>query len=217
MSKKELIKRYFLFIISLFFIAIGVAFTKRSALGVSPISSVANMLSLKYSFLSMGNWLLVWNCVLIIGQIVVLRKQFQPYQLLQLPLSIIFGYFTDFGMMCVSFVPASSYIIRLFMVFAGVVFLGFGVSLSVIANVIMNSAEAFVKAVSDVTGKHFGNVKVGFDVACVVVSVTLSLIFFDMNIVETREGTLIAAVCTGFVVKFFCKLLKEPLEKILIK
>lgn len=35
------------------------------------------------------------------------------------------------------------------MTLAGVVVLGFGVSLSVIANVIMNSGEAFVKALSD--------------------------------------------------------------------
>lgn len=45
MNKNELIKRYILFIISLFFSAIGVAFTKHGELGVSPISSVANVMS----------------------------------------------------------------------------------------------------------------------------------------------------------------------------
>lgn len=40
MSKNEIIKRYVLFVISLFFAALGVAFTKRGELGVSPISSV---------------------------------------------------------------------------------------------------------------------------------------------------------------------------------
>lgn len=35
MSKKEIIKRYVLFIISLFFAALGVAITKRGELGVS--------------------------------------------------------------------------------------------------------------------------------------------------------------------------------------
>ena len=39
MSKKEKVKRYVLFIISLFFSALGVAITKHGALGVSPISS----------------------------------------------------------------------------------------------------------------------------------------------------------------------------------
>lgn len=44
------------------------------------------------------------------------------------------------------------------------VFLAFGISLSVIANVVMNSGEAFVKAASDVSGLKFGNVKIGFDI-----------------------------------------------------
>ena len=69
MSKTETAKRYSLFIISLFFAALGVAFTKRGELGVSPISSVANVMNCKYPSLSMGNWLIIWNCVLILGQI----------------------------------------------------------------------------------------------------------------------------------------------------
>lgn len=41
-------------IISLFFSALGVAFTKRGELGVSPISSVANVMSCKFVSLSLG-------------------------------------------------------------------------------------------------------------------------------------------------------------------
>ena len=60
---KELAKRYALFIISLFISALGVAITKKGELGVSPISSVANVMSLKFTALSLGNWLIIWNCV----------------------------------------------------------------------------------------------------------------------------------------------------------
>lgn len=58
---KELAKRYALFIISLFISALGVAITKKGELGVSPISSVANVMSLKFTALSLGNWLIIWN------------------------------------------------------------------------------------------------------------------------------------------------------------
>ena len=37
MSKKELIRRYSLFVLSLFISALGVAITKKGELGVSPI------------------------------------------------------------------------------------------------------------------------------------------------------------------------------------
>lgn len=217
MTKKEIFKRYILLIISLFFSALGVAITKRGELGVSPISSVANVLSYQFSALSLGTWLIIWNCILIAGQVIILRKNFRLIQLLQIPLSFLFGYFTDFGVWCASFIPANNYPIRLILVIAGVIILGFGVSLSVIANVIMNSGEAFVKAISDTLDKNFGNIKIAFDISCVIIAIILSLLFFDLKIIGTREGTIIAAVFTGIVVKFFTKRLQNPLTNLLVE
>lgn len=215
MSRKELAKRYILFIISLFFAALGVAVTKHGELGVSPISSVANVLSYQFTALSLGEWLILWNCVLILGQVVIRRKEFEPVQLLQIPLSFLFGWFTDFGSWLVSGIPAESYPVRLLLVLAGTAILGFGISLAVLANVVMNSGEAFVKAVSDKLWMNFGNVKIGFDVLCVVLAVLLSLLFFH-RIVGTREGTVLAALLTGQVVKFFVRRVRKPVEKLLM-
>lgn len=217
MSKKELTKRCILFLVSLFFSALGVAVTKRGELGVSPISSAANILSIRFSFLSLGNWLILWNCILILGQIIILKKDFKLVQLLQIPLSFFFGWFTDFGMYLVSHIDANAYPVRIALVFSGTLILGFGISLAVIANVVMNSGEAFVKAVCDRFNTNFGNTKIAFDVLCVVLSVILSVIFFSGSILGTREGTLIAALCTGLVVKLFSKLLKNPLTYALKK
>lgn len=215
MSKTETAKRYSLFIISLFFAALGVAFTKRGELGVSPISSVANGMNCKYPSLSMGNWLIIWNCVLILGQILILRKNFQLIQLLQVPLSFLFGWFTDFGMWLVSYLPVPCYPVRLVMVAVGIIVLGFGISLAVIANVIMNSGEAFVKAMADTIHKELGNVKIAFDIFCVVLALLLSLLFFDFTVVGVREGTILSALFTGVTVKFYTRRWKEPLEGIL--
>ena len=125
MSKKELSKRYALFIIGLLFSGIGVAVTKRGELGVSPISSVANVISYKIPALSLGTWLLIWNCVLLLGQIVVLRRKFQPIQFLQIPLSVLFGWFTDFGLWVASYIPNEIYVIRLLLVITGIIILAF--------------------------------------------------------------------------------------------
>lgn len=119
------------------------------------------------------------------------------------------------GMWMVSFIPTDSYLVRLIMVIIGVVILGFGISLSVIANVIMNSGEAFVKVVSDKLHKEFGNVKISFDVFCVSLALVLSLLFFNFSIVGTREGTIISALLTGVVVKFFSGKLNQPLNAML--
>lgn len=216
-STAETAKRYVLCIIGLFFSALGVAVTKRGELGVSPISSVANVMSLQFPQLSLGNWLIIWNCVLILGQIVILRKKFQPIQLLQVPLSFLFGYFTDFGMWLFAWTSSDVYVLHLVNIFAGTILMGFGISLCVIVNAILNSGEAFVKAISDTVHKDFGTLKICFDVSCVVIAVVLSLLFFDFTIQGTREGTIIAALFTGVVIKFFTPRLRAPLERILLQ
>ena len=217
MSKKETAKRYSLFIVSLFFSALGVAFTKHGELGVSPISSVANVMSFKFDFFSIGTWLIIWNCVLILGQIAILRRSFQPIQLLQVPLSFLFGWFTDLGMLIVSAIPADIYFMKILMVLSGIVILGFGIALAVIANVIMNSGEAFVKAVADTLRKPFGNVKIVFDVCNVSLAVILSMIFFNFQLVGIREGTIISAFLTGAVVKLFGRILGKLVGSLLCR
>lgn len=217
MKPKEICKRYGLFVLSLWFSALGVAFTKCGSLGVSPVSSVANVLSLRFTALSMGDWLILWSVLLILGQIAVLRRRYQLIQLLQLPMAFLFGWFTDVGMLIAGLVPVNNYPMQLVMVVLGIVILGFGVALSVIANVMFNAGEGFVKALSDVAEKNFGDVKIAFDIFSVSLSVVLSLILFGGKVVGLREGTLIASICTGLAVKFFTKRLKTPLDQVLTR
>lgn len=81
----------------------------------------------------------------------------------------------------------------------------------------MNSGEAFDKAVADISGKKFGNIKIGFDVCCVVISLALSLIIFDGKIVGTMEGTVLTALLTRGIFNFHVKCLSKPLNKIMVK
>ena len=214
MKIKEIIKRYITFIIGLFFIGMGIAFTRHGELGVSPISSVANILSYKFTFLSMGEWLTFTNLIFILAQILILRKNFKLIQLVQIPLSFLFGIFTDICLNMISSIPTNTYFMQILMVIFGIIVLAFGIALTVIADVIMNSGEAIVKAISDTLKKNFGNVKIIFDVSWVALSIILSLIFFDFKIVGTREGSIIAAFCTGYVAKIFIRIIK-PLDKFL--
>lgn len=217
MPKKELVKRCILFVVSLFFMGLGVALTKHGELGVSPISSVANVVSIKFDFFTFGTWLTISNCVLLLGQVVLLRRKFQLWQLLQIPLSFLFGYFTDLGLWLAGSIPNDAYAVQLLLVLSGIAVLGFGITLGVIADVILNSGEAFVKALADVTGHDFGSTKTAFDVSWVLLSIVLSLLFFGGELRGTREGTILSALLVGFTVKIFRKPLQKPLTNILTK
>lgn len=213
--KKRSIKKIHIICYKLVFCSVRCCNNEEGRTRRSPISSVANVMSSFSDSVSLGTWLVIWNCILILGQIVLLRKNFMPVQLLQIPLSFLFGIFTDFGMYCVSFITVPNYAVRIILVLVGTLTLGFGISLSVVANVIMNSGEAFVKAVSDRTGIKFGNVKIDFDICCVLASVILSLILFSGTVVGTREGTVLTALLTGIVVNFFVKRIEKPLNSAL--
>lgn len=170
---------------------------------------------MKYSAISLGSWIIIWNCVMILAQIVILRKDFKMYQLLQVPLSFLFGWFTDIGMKLVSLIPLGNYFTKILLLLIGVVVLAFGIALSVIADVIMNSGEALVKAISDKSHFEFGYVKVGFDIFCVISAIALSMVFFNGKIIGTREGTIISALCTGIVIKFIMKYMRKYVDKII--
>ena len=215
MKSKELAKRYGLFIISLWFSALGVAITKCGSLGVSCISSVPNVLSLRFTALTIGGWTFLWNTLLVLCQIALLGKRFQKIQLLQIPLSFLFGWFTDVAMLLAVKIPVNSYAMQLAMVVAGVAVLAFGITLGVIANVVLNAGEGIVKALADVSGKEFGFVKMRFDAVCVILSLAISLVAFGGKIVGVREGTLIAAFLNGTMVKWYSRRLKEPLDQLL--
>ena len=213
MVKRRVVKKYLVFLMGLFFIALGIAFAKKSELGVTPISSVANVLSCKFTNLTFGTWMMIWNFFLIMLQILIQKKNFKRIELIQIPLAFVFGYFTDFAVWCISKIIVDSYIMKLLVVVCGVIIIGFGIALSVLSEAVMNSAEAFVKAVTDKTRGEFAKIKVTTDIANVAVSALLSLILFSGNIVGIREGTLIMAIFTGSAIRGFLSLLKTPVKR----
>ena len=201
----RILKDYLLVIIGSFFMGLGIALTKCAELGLSTISSVPNVVSIKFTFLTLGTWSAVWNLVMILAQIIILRKDFKPIEFLQIPVSIIFGWFTDFGVWAFGYIPTNLYVIKLIMTIMGVIVLAFGIAITVVANRVMNPGEAIVKVIADKLKRDFSSMKILFDVFCVVLAVVLSLLFFNFKIVGIGEGTIIAMLGTGVCVDLFVK------------
>ena len=201
----KILKDYFLVILGSFFMGLGIALTKCAGLGLSTISSVPNVLSIKFTFLTLGTWSAVWNLIMILAQIIILGRKFKPEQFMQIPVSIVFGWFTDLGVWAFSYIPATLYVVKLLMTMLGVTVLAFGISVTVIADRVLNPAEAIVKVIAEKLNREFSNLKIMFDVFCVALAVVLSLIFFDFRILGVREGTIIAMLGTGVLIKFFVK------------
>ena len=208
----EKVRRYGLFLAGLFVMALGIALMVKAKLGTSPISSLPYIFSLRFTAISLGGFTILWNLLLILGQAVVLRRKFRWYQLIQIPLTLVFGAFVDLAKELLGFLNPENYLFQAAVLLFGCLVLAFGVSFTVLAGVVMNSGEAFVAAVAKQTGKDFGLVKVFFDSSLVLLSAGLSFAFFGM-VAGVREGTVIAALLSGFIIRIFNRLLGPATER----
>ena len=201
----EKIKRYFIFLIGLFINSFGVSFITKADLGTSPISSIPYVLSLNFPF-TLGEFTIFFSLLLIFLQLIILRKNFKLEHFLQIPVSIIFGYFIDLTTFMLGDMNPELYPVKLVSLLIGCVILGFGVYMEVLADVVMLPGESFVRAIVLTWKTNFGNTKVAFDASMTIIAAILSLFFFH-RLQGVREGTIIAALLVGFIARLFGRLL----------
>ena len=197
----EKLKRYIIFLIGLFINSLGVSLITKADLGTSPISSIPYVLSLNFP-MTLGQFTILFSILLIVIHLFILRKNFKAEHLLQIPISILFGYFIDLTMVLLTFVHPQAYGFKIVYLLIGCVILGFGVYMEVLANVAMLPGESFVRAVSTTWNTNFGNTKVAFDVSLTVIAAILSFLFAK-RLDGVREGTIIAALLVGFIARLF--------------
>ena len=212
-DKTELIKRYIFLLAGLFVNGLGVSFITKAGLGTSPITSIPYTLSLGFTP-TVGMFTLVFNIFLVILQVILLRRNFQLQNLLQLPIIALFSFFIDLTMSLLGFMQPETYAMKVVSLIVGCLILGFGVFIEMVANVAMLPGEATVRAVSDVFSTDFGKTKIAFDSSMTVIAAILSFIMFR-HLDGVREGTIVAAILVGFIARLFKKYI-GGIEKILI-
>ena len=208
-----ILKRYLLLLVGLSIMAFGVAFSIKASLGTSPISSVPYVTSL-FTPLTVGTATITMHCVFILLQILILRKNYHPIQLMQFPVAFFFGYLTDFGVWAVQGITCNTYWQQWIICLIGILLVAVGVSFEVKAGVVVLAGEGVVLAICKVLPKvKFGYMKVGFDVTLVVIACILSIVFTG-RLQGVREGTVAAALLVGLIAKQLGKLLARwKLEK----
>ena len=199
----EKLKRYLIFLVGLFVNSLGVSLITKANLGTSPISSIPYVLSLNFPF-TLGNFTIFFSIFLIALQLIILRKNFKLEHILQIPVSIIFGYFIDLTMILFSWVNPEAYIMKIVYLLIGCLILGVGVYMEVLADVVMLPGESFVRAIVLTWKTNFGITKICFDVSMSVIAAVLSFIFAG-RLAGVREGTVIAALLVGFIARLIGK------------
>ena len=195
----SLYKRYAIFICGILWQSAGISLVVKSLLGTSPISSVPYIISL-FSPLTVGVATICMHVVFILMQILILRKNFEWIQLLQLPVAFVFGFLIDLAMWVLAGLSPSGYLQQWGLCILGILLVGIGVDFEVSAKVVTLAGEGLVLALCQVLPIRFPAMKITFDVSLVALAVVLSLIFTG-HIAGIREGTVAAAVFVGLTAK----------------
>ena len=200
-SIKIALSRYGWFTAGVLLNAFGVALITKAALGTSPISSLPYVLSLRFP-VTLGQFTFLMNMLFILAQVLLLRKDFRPVQLLQVAVNVVFSLFIDVSMGLLSWMEVGVLPMRLLALAVGCAVLGFGISGEVAPRVLMVPGEGIVQAIAVVTGRQFGNVKTAFDATLVSTALLLSLLFFH-RLQGLGIGTIFSALAVGRFVDLY--------------
>lgn len=196
--------RGILLMLGLYILAQGLAFTVLGNLGTDSITSpalVANIVAQNngYEFWTLGRTLICTHITLVLLQIILLRRNYKPIQLLQVVMGLLLGNMLDLAISYTLLLPAPSYIGALGYTVLGCFLCAFGIFTFVKADMIPLSAEGLCLALSRTFKWDFSWVKVGVDCAMLALAVCASLLLLG-EVQGVREGSVICACCTGLII-----------------
>ncbi|MBM6869523.1 hypothetical protein H7U37_02930 [Pseudoflavonifractor phocaeensis] len=195
LNARQFLLRVGIYVVGLFFMALGVALSVNANLGISPVNSLPYVVSV-ISGIDQGTCVIIIFCLYILVQILILRREFRLIDLTQIVFSTIFGYLVNFAKWLVGDFALPTYVGQLVMMAVSIVVVALGVALYVEAGLVNMPMEGMTMAMARKLGKPFHNVKIVVDCFVVALGAILSLVFLH-RLDGVREGTVIAAVVTG--------------------
>ena len=190
---------------------LGVALCVRSMLGSSVISVLPFVFetagkSSQVPALTIGQYTYIMNIILVVGQILVLRRRFEPVQLFQLLIGFVFGALIDINMSLTGWVIPGTLAAQAAAQIIGCTVLGIGICFEIRCGSVTMPGEGLPVAISRVTGVDFARVKIMVDISLVVLGILACYYFFGQwkwDIIGI--GTIFAMIYVGFVVKLLSR------------
>ena len=180
-------------------LALGLTLNTKAGLGVSPILSLAYSGS-KIWGLNLGDATFVLYCLCVAGQLIIRGTNRHWYDLLQLPLSLVFSRVLN---VLDRFIPYEAELhglgLNLMLLFLAIALTGIGVAMTVNMRLVPNPGDGIVQAFADRIGKEQGVAKNIFDLGCVTLTVIMGLTL-QGKIIGVGLGTVVAMVGVGRVI-----------------
>lgn len=209
MKKQCLFFRIFFYILSLLILALGLTLNTKTGLGVSPIISVSYSIS-QILHLNFGNTTLVWYIVFVIAQLIIRGKNRRWYDLLQIPLSIVFTRFLNLFEKFILW-ETDSFAANMALLIVAIICTGIGAAMSVNMRLVPNPGDGIVAAIADFIHKDMGFAKNMFDLLNISMTFIIGIVSGHF-LVGIGVGTVFAVIGVGRVVAIFNYLCKDKMD-----
>jgi uncharacterized membrane protein YczE len=204
------VNRILIYCVGMLALALGITLNTKTGLGVSPIISVAYCVS-QITGLNFGDMTFVLYALFVAAQLILRGKNRRWYDLLQLPLSLVFSRFLNLFSDGIPYDSgAHGFIANLLLLALAIALTGVGVSMTVNMRLIPNPGDGIVQAVADRAGWEQGFAKNVFDLGCVCVTVLLGLLW-ARRVIGINIGTVLAMVGVGRMVALTNHLFKAKM------
>lgn len=206
------IKRITLLIALLVMVGLGASVSLKAAIGVGAWDAMAQT----FSFLTgikVGTLGMLFNSLCVLGQVLVLKRNFRWIQLLQLPLNVFLGTIINFFLYEVlGGVTIDSYIVNLALLTGALIFISLAVGAVMLLDVVTFALEGFCMAIAQVTGIGFSKIRQRVDIFSILVILLLTY-SFSLPL-SLREGTILGMLIFAPLMGFFMAKLRPLFQRL---
>ena len=190
-------------ILGILLVYASVAFAMKAGIGVMPvdaaIATIADVIGMKVGYFSM-----LFHGSFFVGQLLIEKKNFRKTEFLQILYVTLGGTVLNFFYYTVlKNVTFSIYLLRLIVCVLAFAVSAFGCTLVLETRLMRTPMEGCIQLLAERMGTTMGKLRQKIDVALVIISVAITLIFgVEWTL---REGTVIAALMFGPMMDFWKK------------
>lgn len=204
----NILKKYALWIISVFINAFGNFLLIQSDLGNGPWIAASMGVSLA-SFVPIGVCTIILNFLVYIPIIIISRKFEIIRFLASFFVAYIFGYFLDFFLINFSWVHTTSLPLRILLFLAGDIVLSAGISMYLRINLGLNPFDQFLQTVNEHLVKDIRKANLIYLGVPLLIALILG-IFNEFNFRGIGLGTIFMFLFNGVFINYFHKKISIP-------
>jgi len=204
------IKRLFVYICGLFFLAFGVSFSIQADLGVSPVSSLAYAFTLTTGF-SVGLMTIVANILFIIVQVILSKRFSLRGSIVQLMISFVFGFFIDMTLLLLQLFPTpNTFLMQWVFLIISLFLMSIGLFGCFSSKYTLMPYDELTHVISETFNINLGKAKIYGDLINVVSAGVICIVFIQ-SLGSVGIGTIIAAYFIGKILGWLMKMYQKPL------